>query len=141
VQGSIPSNWIVRPPPLPYPSDPNFHQLTTRVTADEGVNTTPAVGIIIRPLTTAFFSQGATRMSGGVPLITLPAGYLGSSFLGACMITCGFNTNASKIATLVLAVIFVLALFWARKQLLSVRTRLHFWTGTHTFPAARGFSF
>jgi Peptidase M50B-like len=60
-------------------------------------------------------------MSGGVPLITLPAGYLGSSFLGACMIACGFNTNASKVATLVLAAIFVLALFWARRQLMLVR--------------------
>jgi hypothetical protein len=59
-------------------------------------------------------------MSGGVPLITLPAGYLGSSFLGACMITCGFDTNASKVATLVLAAIFVLALFWARRQILLV---------------------
>lgn len=59
-------------------------------------------------------------MSGGIPLITLPAGYLGSSFLGACMITCGFNTNASKIATLVLAVVFLLSLFWARKQIMSV---------------------
>ncbi|KIM25998.1 hypothetical protein M408DRAFT_330785 [Serendipita vermifera MAFF 305830] len=61
---------------------------------------------------------GATRMSGGVPLITLPAGYLGSSFMGACMIACGFNTNASKIATLVLAAVFLLSLFWARKQLM-----------------------
>jgi len=74
--------------------------------------------------TTDFFVQGATRMSGGIPLITLPAGYLGSSFLGACMIACGFDTNASKVATLVLAGIFVLALFWARRQLLSVYSSL-----------------
>ncbi|KAG8808694.1 hypothetical protein FRC19_005716, partial [Serendipita sp. 401] len=62
---------------------------------------------------------GATRMSGGIPLITLPAGYLGSSFMGACMIACGFNTNASKIASLVLAAIFILALFWARKSVVA----------------------
>lgn len=31
---------------------------------------------------------GATRMRGGVPWITLPAGYLGSSFIGAALITC-----------------------------------------------------
>ncbi|CAG8709687.1 13961_t:CDS:1, partial [Acaulospora colombiana] len=61
---------------------------------------------------------GATRMSGGVPLITLPAGYLGSSFMGACMIACGFNTNASKIATLVMAAVFILALFWSRRNVL-----------------------
>lgn len=46
---------------------------------------------------------GATRMSGGIPIITLPAGYLGSSFIGACLIACGFDTDASKVATLVLA--------------------------------------
>ena len=46
---------------------------------------------------------GMTRMSGGIPAITLPAGYLGSSFIGACLIACGFDTNASKVATLVLA--------------------------------------
>ncbi|PVG02142.1 hypothetical protein CPB86DRAFT_725915 [Serendipita vermifera] len=62
---------------------------------------------------------GATRMSGGIPLITLPAGYLGSSFMGACMIACGFNTNASKIATLVMAAVFILALFWSRRNVLS----------------------
>ncbi len=63
---------------------------------------------------------GATRMSGGIPLITLPAGYLGSSFIGACLIACGFNTNASKVATLVMAVFFLFTLWWARRNLMSV---------------------
>lgn len=31
---------------------------------------------------------GATRMRGGIPWITLPAGYLGSSLIGAALITC-----------------------------------------------------
>lgn len=62
---------------------------------------------------------GATRMSGGVPVITLPAGYLGSSFIGACLITCGFNINASKVASLVLAVFFIFTLWWARRNLLT----------------------
>lgn len=62
---------------------------------------------------------GATRMSGGVPWITLPAGYLGSSLIGACLIACGFDTNASKIACLVLAVFFLFTLWWARRNLLS----------------------
>lgn len=55
-------------------------------------------------------------MAGGIPIITLPAGYLGSSFFGACMIACGFNTNASKVASIALAVLFLIALFWARKS-------------------------
>lgn len=29
---------------------------------------------------------GATRMRGGIPFLTLPAGYLGSSFIGAAMV-------------------------------------------------------
>ncbi|KAF9464600.1 peptidase M50B-like-domain-containing protein [Collybia nuda] len=62
---------------------------------------------------------GSTRMSGGIPWLTLPAGYLGSSFIGACLIACGFNTNASKIASIVLAVFFLFTLWWARRNLLT----------------------
>ena len=59
-------------------------------------------------------------MSGGISWITLPAGYLGSSFIGAVLITCGFDTNASKIASLVLAVFFLFTLWWARGNWLCV---------------------
>ncbi|CDO68927.1 hypothetical protein BN946_scf185000.g70 [Trametes cinnabarina] len=62
---------------------------------------------------------GATRMSGGIPWITLPAGYLGSSFIGAALITCGFDTNASKIASLALAAFFLFTLWWARRNWLT----------------------
>ncbi|KAF9533646.1 peptidase M50B-like-domain-containing protein [Crepidotus variabilis] len=62
---------------------------------------------------------GSTRMSGGIPWLTLPAGYLGSSFIGACLIACGFNTNASKVATIVLAVFFLFTLWWARRNWLT----------------------
>ncbi|KZO95130.1 hypothetical protein CALVIDRAFT_564914 [Calocera viscosa TUFC12733] len=62
---------------------------------------------------------GATQMSGGVSWITLPAGYLGSSFIGGCLITCGFDIVASKIACLVLAVFFLFTLWWARKNWIS----------------------
>lgn len=64
---------------------------------------------------------GVTKMSGGIQAITLPAGYLGSSLIGACLIACGFDTNASKIACLVLAVFFIFTLWWARKNWLYVR--------------------
>ena len=63
---------------------------------------------------------GETRMSGGIPWITLPAGYLGSSLIGACLIACGFDTNASKIACLVLAAFFLFTLWWARRNWLYV---------------------
>ncbi len=59
-------------------------------------------------------------MSGGIAWLTLPAGYLGSSFIGAALIACGFDTNASKVASLVLAVFFLFTLWWARKNLLYV---------------------
>jgi len=62
---------------------------------------------------------GSTKMSGGISWITLPAGYLGSSFIGACLITCGFDTDASKVATIVLAVFFLFTLWWAKKNWLS----------------------
>ncbi|EPQ58684.1 hypothetical protein GLOTRDRAFT_137322 [Gloeophyllum trabeum ATCC 11539] len=62
---------------------------------------------------------GETRMSGGIPWITLPAGYLGSSFIGAALIACGFDTNASKVACLVLAAFFLFTLWWARRNWLT----------------------
>ncbi|KAF7322539.1 hypothetical protein HMN09_00032400 [Mycena chlorophos] len=62
---------------------------------------------------------GATSMSGGIPWLTLPAGYLGSSFIGACLIACGFDTNASKVASLVVGVFWIFTLWWARRNLLT----------------------
>ncbi|KAJ6488626.1 peptidase M50B-like-domain-containing protein [Mycena vitilis] len=62
---------------------------------------------------------GATSMSGGIPWLTLPAGYLGSSFIGAALIACGFDTDASKIAVIVLGVFFLITLWWARRNLLT----------------------
>ena len=62
-------------------------------------------------------------MSGGISWLTLPAGYLGSSLIGACLIACGFNTNASKIASIVMAVFFLFTLWWARKSWLWVLVR------------------
>jgi hypothetical protein len=62
---------------------------------------------------------GATSMSGGIPWLTLPAGYLGSSLIGACLIACGFNENASKVACLVLAAFFLITLWWARRNMLT----------------------
>jgi len=62
---------------------------------------------------------GATHMSGGIQWLTLPAGYLGSSLIGAALIVCGFDTNASKVACLVLAAFFLFTLWWARREILT----------------------
>ncbi|KNG49182.1 hypothetical protein TW65_04163 [Stemphylium lycopersici] len=45
---------------------------------------------------------GVTHMRGGKQIITLPAGYLGSSLIGALLTFCGFNIVASKVASIVL---------------------------------------
>lgn len=59
---------------------------------------------------------GVTMMAGGVGWITLPAGYLGSSLIGAVLIFCGFNVVASKIASLVVGVCFLITLWWSRRD-------------------------
>lgn len=61
-------------------------------------------------------------MQGGISAITLPAGYLGSSLIGALLIFCGFNIVASKIASIALGVCFLLTLWWARKDWLTILT-------------------
>ncbi|KAI5856723.1 peptidase M50B-like-domain-containing protein [Durotheca rogersii] len=67
---------------------------------------------------------GVTHMVGGKGAITLPAGYLGSSLIGALLIFCGFNIVASKIASLILAVCFLLTLWWGKKDWLTILTIL-----------------
>ncbi|KAJ5233143.1 hypothetical protein N7468_006099 [Penicillium chermesinum] len=65
---------------------------------------------------------GVTHMQGGISAITLPAGYLGSSIIGALLIFAGFDIVASKIASIVLGVCFLLTLWWARKDWLTIMT-------------------
>jgi len=67
---------------------------------------------------------GVTHMRGGISALTLPAGYLGSSLIGALLIFCGFDIVASKIASIVLGVCFLLTLWWARKDWLTIITVL-----------------
>ncbi|OAA33622.1 hypothetical protein AAL_01087 [Moelleriella libera RCEF 2490] len=67
---------------------------------------------------------GVTRMRGGISAITLPAGYLGSSLIGALLTFCGFNIVASKVASIVLAVCFLLTLWWGKRDWLTILTVL-----------------
>lgn len=59
---------------------------------------------------------GATRMRGGIPWLTLPAGYIGSSLFGAAMIACAFDIRASKVMTIILGVVFLITIWWARRD-------------------------
>lgn len=65
---------------------------------------------------------GVTHLRGGISAITLPAGYLGSSLIGALLIFCGFDIVASKVASIALGVGFLLTLWWARKDWLTIGT-------------------
>ncbi|KFA62735.1 hypothetical protein S40285_05040 [Stachybotrys chlorohalonatus IBT 40285] len=67
---------------------------------------------------------GVTHMAGGISALTLPAGYLGSSIIGALLTFCGFNIVASKIASMVLGVCFLLTLWWGKRDWLTVLTIL-----------------
>ncbi|KAI0121139.1 peptidase M50B-like-domain-containing protein [Xylariales sp. AK1849] len=67
---------------------------------------------------------GVTHMVGGKSAITLPAGYLGSSLIGALLIFCGFDIVASKVASFVLAACFLLTLWWGKRDWLTIVTVL-----------------
>ncbi|PNY23484.1 Uncharacterized protein TCAP_06544 [Tolypocladium capitatum] len=67
---------------------------------------------------------GVTHMQGGISAITLPAGYLGSSIIGALLIFCGFNIVASKIASIALGVCFLLTMWWGKRDWLTILTVL-----------------
>ncbi|KAL2755699.1 hypothetical protein ACRALDRAFT_1033337 [Sodiomyces alcalophilus JCM 7366] len=77
------------------------------------------VGITLDPR-----EGGETRMIGGKSAITLPAGYLGSSLIGALLIFCGFHVNAAKVASIVLGVCFLLTLWWGKRDWLTILTIL-----------------
>ncbi|CAG8432894.1 4723_t:CDS:2 [Diversispora eburnea] len=65
---------------------------------------------------------GVTRMRGGIQCCTLPAGYLGSSMIGALLIFCGFQVNASKYASIVLGLMLLALLYWAKNWLTRILT-------------------
>jgi hypothetical protein len=84
---------------------------------------------------------GVTHMRGGISAITLPAGYLGSSIIGMLLTFCGFDIVASKVASIVLGVCFLLTLWWGKKDWLTILTILlavgllvGFWFIAHAEP-------
>ena len=59
---------------------------------------------------------GVTLMKGGANCWTLPAGYLGSSFIGALLVFAGFDSRASKVASIFVGVIMLITLWWAKRS-------------------------
>lgn len=50
-------------------------------------------------------------------MCTLPAGYLGSSAIGAILVLLGFDLLGSKIASIFLGVCLLITLWWAKNWL------------------------
>lgn len=67
---------------------------------------------------------GVTHMRGGKGALTLPAGYLGSSLIGALLMFCGFDIVASKVASFVVGACFLLIIWWGRRDWLTIGTVL-----------------
>lgn len=65
-------------------------------------------------------TSGVTEMRGGNQYLTLPAGYLGTSFLGGLMVFAGFDILASKVVAVLIALTFLLTLYWARNWIARV---------------------
>ncbi|KAJ3082749.1 hypothetical protein HK102_001478 [Quaeritorhiza haematococci] len=89
---------------------------------------------------------GVTRMRGGNPYCTLPAGYIGSSFWGALMVLAGFNITASKVVAIIIGVCMLATLWWAKNWLTRVITvvflgliGLLWYLATTGFPGLRYF--
>ncbi|KAH9827936.1 Peptidase M50B-like [Teratosphaeria destructans] len=84
---------------------------------------------------------GVTHMRGGISAITLPAGYLGSSIIGALLVFSGFDIVASKVASIVLGLCFLCCCWWGKKNWLTLLTILiavgllvGFWFIAHAEP-------
>ncbi|KAJ3207639.1 hypothetical protein HDU67_007350 [Dinochytrium kinnereticum] len=74
-------------------------------------------GARIQSITVDPDEGGLTKMLGGNMYLSLPAGYLSSSFWGAVMIFCGFNLLASKVVAVIVGIAMILTLFWAKNWL------------------------
>ncbi|GAA6046969.1 hypothetical protein JCM3770_003456 [Rhodotorula araucariae] len=81
-------------------------------------------GAKVRSITLDPREGGCTMMQGGIGALTLPAGYLGSSLIGALLVFCGFDVVASKVASIVVGVMFLLTLWWGKRDWLTILTIL-----------------
>ncbi|GAA5851564.1 hypothetical protein JCM5353_008962, partial [Sporobolomyces roseus] len=59
---------------------------------------------------------GATTTQGGWPFLSLPAGYIGSTSIGATLIFASFDERASKIAAIPAFLLLCLVSWWSRNR-------------------------
>lgn len=67
---------------------------------------------------------GATNVEGGVPLVILSAGYIGSTLFGGVLIMAGFDTLVSKIMSFIIGIGLLCPLVQVRDKL-CVASRSH----------------
>lgn len=94
-----------------------FHEFSHAITA-------LLTGGRVKSITLDPNEGGVTHFSGGLTSLTLPAGYLGSSIIGALLTFCGFDIVASKVASIALGVTFLLTLWWGKRDWLTILTVL-----------------
>eukprot|EP00158_Paraphelidium_tribonemae_P009884 Partr_v1_DN28990_c1_g1_i1_m25611 putative NA len=68
---------------------------------------------------------GVTKMRGGNQWLSLPAGYLGSSFFGGLMVFAGFDMLGSKIVSAIIGVCMLITLYWAKNWIARVISILY----------------
>jgi hypothetical protein len=108
-------------PPLVVLFDaPFLHRAVVAVHEFSHAATGFCTGAKIKSITLDPREGGCTYASGGSAAIMLPAGYVGSSAFGALLIFSGFDIVASKVASIVVGVIFLLTLYWGRRDWLYV---------------------
>jgi len=71
-------------------------------------------------------------MTGGLPLVIVSAGYLGSILIGSALIMAAFDTSASKVASLIVFPLFIICFWfgrtWARIRILGcIGLSIGFW--------------
>ena len=79
-------------------------------------------GAKIKSITLDPNEGGATKMSGGNPYFTLPAGYIGSNIFGALMIFAGFDNFSSKVVAGIVGVSLITILVFSRNWLAAITT-------------------
>lgn len=60
---------------------------------------------------------GLTKMRGGNPYVSLPAGYIGSCLWGSFMVFAGFSNTGSKVISVFVGLAMLATLWWARNWL------------------------
>ena len=96
-------------------ADSAFHEFSHAIVAK-------CTGARVKAIELSPREGGVTVTQGGSRAFILSAGYMGSALIGALLLFCGFSIVASKVASIVLGVCFLLTLWWGRRDWLTILT-------------------